>query len=70
MHLAILCPVLDDPQYGAVETTDNRVGDVANYECNFGFSLEGDEQRECLISGDWSGEEPSCVRKFLINVTS
>lgn len=61
--LAILCPELEDPENGFVETTDNRVGDVADYQCDYGFALEGDSQRACLLSGEWSGEAPTCVGK-------
>ena len=61
---AITCPDLEDPQYGTVETTDNRVGDVANYECNFGFRLVGSSQLTCLVSGEWSDEVPTCERKL------
>ena len=39
------------------------VGSVARYVCNSGFSLEGQESRTCLPSGDWSGVEPTCRRK-------
>lgn len=67
-YIAITCPDLPDPQYGSVELTGNRVGDQANYECDKGFRLSGDSQRECLITGDWSGKAPTCVRKSqLIN---
>ena len=42
----------------------NRVGDIATYECDFGFRLEGDEERSCDVSGEWEGEAATCVRKF------
>ena len=64
-HLAILCPDLEDPQYGSVSLSGNRVGDEAAYECDFGFELDGDSPRECLVSGNWGGDAPRCVRKFL-----
>lgn len=61
--LAITCPSLQDPRYGSVSLTGNRVGDYANYQCDAGFTLEGDARRKCQVSGQWSGEVPSCVRK-------
>ena len=65
---AITCPDLSDPQYGSVSTTGNRVGDLANYECDSGFRLKGDLQRVCLSSGEWSGVPPTCARKFYVVV--
>ena len=56
----IRCPDLDDPPYGSVNQTGNKPGETAHYECNDGFKLVGDEYRECLKTGYWSGEEPIC----------
>ena len=63
--VATKCPDLPDPRYGSVKLTGNRVGDKANYRCNSGFRLDGQSQRKCLVTGDWSGEAPTCVRKCL-----
>ena len=60
-----MCPALDDIKYGQVEVTGTRQGDKANYFCNYGFTLSGNEQRVCQKDGTWSGSEPSCVRKFV-----
>jgi len=35
-------------------------GNVARYECNTGYRLEGNSVRECLAGGQWSGIEPLC----------
>ena len=32
--------------------------------CDFGFVLQGDEQRVCIENETWSGELPTCFRKF------
>ena len=37
----------------------------ALYECNEGYELVGDRSRRCEASGEWSGTEPTCVRKSL-----
>ena len=44
--------------------TDFR--DTAVYICDKGFKLVGDRERRCRSIGEWSSEEPSCVRKFLV----
>ena len=63
---AITCSDLSDPQYGSVSTTGNRVGDLADYECDSGFRLKGDLQRVCLSSGEWSGVPPTCAGEFYV----
>ena len=60
---AILCPALSDPDNGNVETTDNRVGDVANYKCDYGFMRNGVAQRTCQLDGTWTDEAPTCDRE-------
>ena len=50
------CPELQDPANGEV-TSD---GLTATYTCDEGFSLMGDQVRQCSSEGEWSGEEPTC----------
>lgn len=58
-----MCDALSNPPNGIV-TVDKMafIGSVAVYECNFGFILEGDRQRQCQRgdSPGWTGTEPSC----------
>ena len=63
LHLAITCDDLPDPTYGSVTLTGNRVGAYANYKCDYGFQINGDNQRVCLSTGKWSGAAPVCDRK-------
>ena len=45
----------------AANRKDTEFGAVANYTCSSGFVLRGNStSRECLISGSWSGPEPTC----------
>ena len=37
---------------------------VVTYTCNVGFMLEGSVTRVCQLNQEWSGELPSCVRKW------
>ncbi len=42
---------------------DLRVGTTVNYTCEDGYLLtSGVQTRECLASGNWSEEAPSCGR--------
>ena len=35
---------------------------VANYSCDTGFNLNGQEQVTCQATGDWTGIAPTCER--------
>ena len=63
LSAAVECPVLTDPLNGSVFFTTTTFNSVATYECDDGFILSGSEQRTCLETGQWSGEDPTCVRK-------
>ena len=45
--------------------TGNEVGSKANYYCNEGFELLGDDHSVCLKTGYWSAKEPVCKRKWV-----
>ena len=47
---------------GGVCYSGDRVGSVAVYFCDDGYTLEGDTTRECLSSGLWNGSTPQCVK--------
>ena len=57
--------------YSPDVTSDYDLGTEATYTCEAGFYLEGNEVRVCMDDdgmdaiGVWSGQEPSCVRKFI-----
>ena len=63
-----LCDELSDPENGNVNVTravDTGVteGSIADYTCNMGYQLIGEDQtRTCMSNGMWSGEEPTCIR--------
>ena len=61
----IICPTFSQPQNGRVTVSNNRfVGSTASYSCNVGFRRLGASTRQCMQSGQWSVDEPSCIRKF------
>ena len=45
---------------GSTFTFDGTV----NYTCDDGFTLIGDIRRNCLPSGNWSGDLPTCQSKL------
>ena len=63
---AITCPPLNAPSYGSVETTGNKPGSIARYECDKRFKLVGNDIRKCQKNGYWTGTEPKCKREYEI----
>ena len=60
---AIVCHDLDDIKYGGVKLSSKHYGSRAQYYCNKGYKLYGDEYRNCLYTGYWGGKAPVCKRK-------
>lgn len=61
------CPHLTIPHGRVVQV--NTIGDSAIYECNKGYSLYGNNVRQCQNDGKWSGVNPGCSSKsFYQNV--
>ena len=66
-YIAIDCGILDDPANGEVSVSSTTFNSTAIYSCNTGYTVTGDDMRECLENGLWSGSEPLCTRKCLYN---
>ena len=66
--IAITCPKLSAPRYGSVQQTGNTYGARAVYQCNKGFQLDGNTDRNCLLSGQWSGSTPTCKGKLCTSI--
>ena len=62
---AVMCPVLPDLQDGIVIVSGFSVDSTAVYICNSGFIREGVLQRTCMITGEWSSDEPVCIGEAL-----
>ena len=60
------CGSLSFPANGEVMVQETTFGFTATYTCNPGFVLFGFSARVCQITGDWSGDEPTCRRKVLL----
>lgn len=57
------CSDLKDPPNGQVFLTGTTVSSTATYICDNDFRLQGERNRVCQVTSEWSGEEPTCVRK-------
>ena len=40
--------------------TGTTYNSVAEYYCTIGYSMTGNNTRQCTVTGDWSGVVPSC----------
>ena len=64
--IAVSCGRLGHPPKGRVTTSGYSVGSTAVYSCEVGYALEGESERECLVTGEWSGNEPVCTGEHII----
>lgn len=67
LFLAVIadCGSLPDPANGDVSYSSTLQGSVATYTCSVGREVFGVSSRTCPPSGDWSGDPPICVCKFI-----
>ena len=56
------CDYLEHLEYGEVNHDGVYYGDNATYSCHYGYKLVGESIRKCLYDGNWSGEEPKCIK--------
>ena len=67
--IARLCPELDDPDNGQVVLTGRTRFSTATYTCDEEFEFVGRTCiRVCEDDGEWSGEEPECLRTLVVVV--
>lgn len=59
---SIDCGLLRPPENGNVNYPSGRTsyGSVAEFSCNLGFSLVGQQTVICQSSGSWNGNTPTC----------
>ena len=76
---AIECEPLPNIANGSISyapdmTPNFDLGTTATYECDDGFYLMGEDERNCTAGdgssaiGMFNGEEPTCVRKCTVEV--
>lgn len=59
---AVNCPVPVIPQNGDIKDskTSFKFGDIIRFECDQGYKLIGSDNLQCLASGSWFGNQPTC----------
>jgi hypothetical protein len=72
-NLPIRCDYPGEIENGAYlyDNDENAIGTFLIYTCQPGFTLFGDRVLQCLNSGNWSNNPPTCHHSMLqlINVT-
>ena len=58
-------PAPDAPANGQRSGSGTTFESTVTYTCNPGYTLQGDNRRTCMASGEWSGKTPTCNRKLL-----
>lgn len=53
----------DGPVNGDVTVSGMKTDAYLSYTCNAGYEIKGLLSRRCLVSGNWSEEEPQCTRE-------
>ena len=62
------CPDLFPPYNGYIvyiEGIQDRVGSVAQFSCENGFTLVGTPLLACMADGEWDNNPPTCAGKEL-----
>ncbi len=56
----ITCPMPDAIENGQPVINGTRFEDFVNYKCDIGHRLIGEETRNCIENGTWTGRTPRC----------
>lgn len=70
ISVAVLqCADPEVPENGYRELSSHTVGSTVKYTCYYGYTLNGQETRECLANADntgaaWSATVPECRSEF------
>jgi len=62
---ALTCGAPNPLQNGIIVGSQHNYKDQITYSCNKGYGLSGNSVRTCQLNSQWSGIEPSCLRKSL-----
>ena len=55
--------MLSAPENGRIFIFGTKVGSSVSYVCNSGYIRVGLLRRMCQENGEWTGEDPLCLRK-------
>ena len=61
--IAVDCGSLDSPANGSISLSATTFLSLAEYSCDLGYILIGEESRQCQANRTWSGEDPICEGK-------
>ena len=64
--ISALCQPLNPPSNGAVTWDGLTKGSTANYTCDSGYYVTGDNTRTCQ-NGRWTGQPPVCTGMIFVN---
>ncbi|XP_077864896.1 meprin A subunit beta-like [Saccoglossus kowalevskii] len=59
-NCGIICPPLEAPTHGALLGDCCLKGDIAIFTCELGYTLYGEEELQCLDTGNWNYGTPVC----------
>ncbi|KAL9972183.1 hypothetical protein ACROYT_G018440 [Oculina patagonica] len=66
---ALTCPSLSNPSNGNVALSSGlALGSTATYTCNSGYRASHADTRYCQADGQWSGEDPTCIRVYCAEI--
>ncbi|XP_058454733.1 uncharacterized protein LOC131432461 isoform X2 [Malaya genurostris] len=59
----VMCPLLKSPKNGKLLTNEvnYHFGDVAQFQCNFGYIISGSTTLLCMSTGEWNASIPECI---------
>ena len=60
------CRSVTEPEHGKVTYVNGTLTlyeDSIQFVCNPGYDLNGTKTADCLATGNWSNEVPTCQRK-------
>lgn len=62
----VVCPDLTAPENGVLLSTKEKYhfGDLASFQCNFGYVMSGSSSLLCTSTGVWNGSIPECKCNF------
>ena len=62
--VAVNCGALENPNNGSVSVPETVFSNMATYVCDTGYVLSGGSTRTCQVTGEWSGNAPTCEGKY------
>lgn len=57
----ITCPSVLPPDNGFIAVDSNSYGEAMVFDCNEGFSIDGNDTLLCEEDGEWNGDMPQCL---------